>query len=77
MADESVRRALYVLFARLLAGPPDAALYARLEAEGLKDLATVQGIDLTSDLKYVLRRPAAMISTLRRGPAPGSGPRSQ
>ena len=45
-----MRRALYVLFARLFAGPPDAKLYARLRAGGLADLAEVQGIDLTSDL---------------------------
>jgi TorA maturation chaperone TorD len=50
MADESVRRALYVLFARLLAGPPDAALFERLRTGGLQHLAEVQGVDLTSDL---------------------------
>ncbi|MHC4974808.1 MAG: TorD/DmsD family molecular chaperone [Planctomycetota bacterium] len=50
MADESVRRALYVLFARLLAGPPDAALFLRLRTGGLQHLAEVQGVDLTSDL---------------------------
>lgn len=50
MADESVRRALYVLFARLLAEPPDAALYARLRDGGLERLAEAQGIDLSSDL---------------------------
>jgi len=50
MADESVRRALYVLFARLLAAPPDAALFERLRNGGLRHLAEVQGVDLTSDL---------------------------
>lgn len=50
MADETVRRALYVLFARLLAGPPDAALFERLRTGGLQHLAAVQGVDLTSDL---------------------------
>jgi len=50
MADESVRRALYVLFARLLAGPPDATLFERLRTGGLQHLAAVQGVDLTSDL---------------------------
>jgi TorA maturation chaperone TorD len=47
---ETVRRSLYVLFARLLAGPPDAALYRRLREGGLLDLARLQGIDLDSDL---------------------------
>jgi len=46
----SLRRALYVLFARLLAGPPDAQLYDRLRRGGLADLAAAQGVDLTSDL---------------------------
>lgn len=46
----SVRRALYVLFGRLLAGPPDAALYRRLRDEGLGHLAAAQGVDLDSDL---------------------------
>ncbi len=50
MPADSVRRALYVLFGRLLAGPPDADLYRRLRAGGLKALAEVQGIDLSSDL---------------------------
>ena len=50
MAEESVRRALYVLFARLLAGPPDSAFFARLRDGGLNDLAAAQGVDLTSDL---------------------------
>jgi TorA maturation chaperone TorD len=45
-----VRKALYVLFGRLLAGPPDADLYRRLRGGGLKALADVQGIDLSSDL---------------------------
>ena len=47
---ESVRRSLYVLFARLLAGPPDAALYERLRSGGLFELARVQEVDLDSDL---------------------------
>lgn len=47
---QTVRRALYVLFARLLSGPPDAALFERLRDHGLRDLARLQGIDLTSDL---------------------------
>ncbi len=50
MQAPSLRRALYVLFARLLAGPPDRDLYARLHGEGLVKLARAQGIDLTSDL---------------------------
>lgn len=50
MARDSVRRALYVLFGRLLAGPPDADLYRRLREGGLQTLADAQGIDLTSDL---------------------------
>jgi len=47
---ESVRRALYVLFARLFSGPPDAALYERLRDGGLRDFAKLQGVDLTGDL---------------------------
>ena len=47
---ESVRRPLYVLYARLLATPPDAALYERLHTEGLRDLAELQGLDLFGDL---------------------------
>jgi len=47
---ESLRRSLYVLFARLFSGPPDEALYTRLRDGGLRDFARVQGIDLTSDL---------------------------
>lgn len=50
MPADSVRRALYVLFGRLLAGPPDADLYRRLRVGGLKSLADAQGIDLSSDL---------------------------
>ncbi|MHC4551047.1 MAG: TorD/DmsD family molecular chaperone [Planctomycetota bacterium] len=50
MGKDSVRRALYVLFARLLAGPPDAAFYERLRTGGLQDLAAAQRVDLTSDL---------------------------
>jgi len=46
----SVRKALYVLFARLLADAPDADLYARLHSGPLSDLARIQGIDLWSDL---------------------------
>ncbi len=45
-----MRRALYVLFGRLLAGPPDADLYRRLRGGGLHALADAQGIDLSSDL---------------------------
>ena len=51
MQDESVRRALYVLFARLLAGPPDAALYERLLANGLSQLAAAQGVELPYSCK--------------------------
>ncbi len=50
MPDESVRRSLYILFGRLLSGPPDAALYLRLHEGGLERLAAAQGVDLTSDL---------------------------
>lgn len=50
MPADSVRRALYVLFGRLLAGPPDAELYRRLQNGGLRMLANAQGIDLSSDL---------------------------
>jgi TorA maturation chaperone TorD len=50
MGQDSVRRALYVLFARLVAGAPDAALYARLRTGGLDHLAAAQRVDLTSDL---------------------------
>jgi len=50
MPGDSVRRALYVLFGRLLAGPPDASLYRRLREGGLHALAEAQRIDLTSDL---------------------------
>jgi len=50
MPPDSVRRALYVLFGRLLAGPPDADLYLRLRGGGLHALAEAQGIDLSSDL---------------------------
>ncbi len=50
MPAESVRKALYVLFGRLLAGPPDADLYRRLRGGGLHALADAQGIDLSSDL---------------------------
>ena len=50
MADPAVRRSLYVLFARLLAGAPDPSLYERLHNGGLKRLAAAQGVDLTSDL---------------------------
>lgn len=45
-----MRRALYVLFGRLLAGPPDADLYRRLRGGGLHAFADLQGIDLSSDL---------------------------
>jgi len=50
MPADSVRRALYVLFGRLLAGPPDADLYRRLREGGLQSLADAQGVDLSSDL---------------------------
>jgi len=50
MPADSVRRALYVLFGRLLAGPPDADLYRRLRGGGLHALADLQGVDLSSDL---------------------------
>ncbi len=50
MQATSLRRALYVLFARLLAAPPDRSLYARLRDEGFVRLAEAQGIDLTGDL---------------------------
>ncbi|MCK6459265.1 MAG: molecular chaperone TorD family protein [Planctomycetes bacterium] len=50
MPGDSVRRALYVLFGRLLAGPPDADLYRRLRGGGLHSLADAQGVDLSSDL---------------------------
>jgi len=50
MPADSVRRALYVLFGRLLAGPPDADLYRRLRGGGLHALADIQGVDLSSDL---------------------------
>lgn len=50
MPGDSVRRALYVLFGRILAGPPDADLYRRLRGGGLHALADAQGIDLSSDL---------------------------
>jgi TorA maturation chaperone TorD len=50
MPPDSVRRALYVLFGRLLAGPPDAPLYDRLRQGGLQSLAEAQGVDLSSDL---------------------------
>ena len=46
---ESIRGALYVLYARLFAGPPDAALYERLRG-GLKNLADAQQVLLTADL---------------------------
>ena len=46
----SVRKALYVLFARLLADAPDDDLYARLHEGPLSDLARIQGVDLWSDL---------------------------
>lgn len=48
--SNSVRRALYALFARLFAAPPDANLYGRLHSGGLSRLAQVQRLDLTSDL---------------------------
>ena len=50
MEAPSIRHALYVLYARLLAGPPDEGLYDRLRREGLLDLARAQGVDLFGDL---------------------------
>ena len=48
--SSEVRRALYVLFARLLASAPDHELYGRLCEQGLTRLAEAQGVDLMSDL---------------------------
>jgi len=48
--SSQVRRALYVLFARLFASAPDQELYGRLCEEGLTRLAEAQGVDLMSDL---------------------------
>jgi len=50
MTSTSLRRALYVLFGRLLAGELSPELYGRLRAGGLDDLARAQGVDLISDL---------------------------
>jgi len=50
MTSTSLRRALYVLFGRLLAGELSPELYGRLRAGGLDDLARTQGVDLVSDL---------------------------
>jgi len=50
MTAESVRRPLYVLYARLLAAAPDSSLFERLHTEGLRGLAELQGLDLFSDL---------------------------
>jgi len=47
---QAIRRALYVLFARLFAAPPDAAFYERLRTGAFASLAAAQGLDLTSDL---------------------------
>jgi len=64
MSATSVRRSLYVLFARLLAAAPDATLYARLHAGGLRHLAEAQGVDLSSDLEDAddAERSAAQLS---------------
>ena len=45
-----MRRALYVLFARLFADGLDADLYRRVRSGGLDDLAQAQAVDLFSDL---------------------------
>jgi len=50
METTSVRRALYALFGRLLAGELSAELYERLRTGGLDGLAQAQGVDLFSDL---------------------------
>jgi len=50
MASITVRRALYVLFGRLLAGTLTPEIYTRIRAGGLDDLARAQGVDLFSDL---------------------------
>lgn len=50
MASTTVRRALYVLFGRLLAGALTPDIYTRIRAGGLDDLARAQGVDLFSDL---------------------------
>ena len=50
MRSTSVRRALYVLFGRLLSGALTPELYTRVRAGGLDELAKAQGVDLVSDL---------------------------
>jgi len=50
MTTTTVRRALYVLFGRLLAGALTPEMYTRIRAGGLDDLARAQGVDLFSDL---------------------------
>lgn len=50
MSDSSLRRALYILFGRLLAGELSPELYRRLREGGLDQLARAQGVDLVSDL---------------------------
>jgi TorA maturation chaperone TorD len=54
MADvsdgRSLRRALYVVFARLFAGPPDPELFGKIARGSLQTLARAQGLDLTGDL---------------------------
>lgn len=47
---QAIRKALYVLFARLFAAPPDAAFYRRLTSGGLASLARAQGLALVDDL---------------------------
>jgi len=46
----ALRHALYVIFARLFAAPPDPRLYGRLSGSSLQSLARAQGLDLTGDL---------------------------
>jgi len=50
MRSTSVRRALYVLFGRLLSGAMTPDLYTRVRSGGLDELAKAQGVDLVSDL---------------------------
>ena len=50
MSSTTVRRALYVLFGRLLSGALTPEMYARVRSGGLDDLARAQGVDLFSDL---------------------------
>jgi len=50
MPSTTVRRALYVLFGRLLSGALSPTMYTRIRAGGLDDLARAQGVDLFTDL---------------------------